>query len=283
MTNFMYNTPYTKDMKFAALARNVICKTKRSHLWCIALDISREPRLYLGELTICSSSVMGMLLLLFPGVGELCEDECDEDTVDEEERDVAQFPLPEVVLFRGGVGGGTGLARVEQSLELRLGERREGKLSVFVHWAKLRTILLMFLFFVYLLVVKLIQKCFNWQVFWGSLIALLGQLHLVYWHITQKRSWLFQNLAKFTRRTRIVCLVFSVQAQFQIQMRTSRIRTACVDFSKAIDVTQKRQKRPSRSETPALSHTLVHGRSHGCGVGVVQGRRHASICSGIAL
>jgi len=40
---------------------------------------------------------MGMLLLLLPGVGELCEDECDEDTVDEEERDVAQFPLPEVV------------------------------------------------------------------------------------------------------------------------------------------------------------------------------------------
>lgn len=146
MTNFAYSTPYTKDMKFAALARNVICKTKRSHLWCIALDISREPRLYLGELTICSSSVMGMLLLLFPGVGELCEDECDEDTVDEEERDVAQFPLPEVVLFRGGVGGGTGLARVEQSLELRLGERREGKLSVFVHWAKLRTILLMFFY-----------------------------------------------------------------------------------------------------------------------------------------
>lgn len=41
---------------------------------------------------------MGMLLLLLlplPGVGELCdapEDEWDEDTVDEEERDVAQLP-----------------------------------------------------------------------------------------------------------------------------------------------------------------------------------------------
>jgi len=110
---------------------------------------------------------MGMLLLLFPGVGELWEDECDEDTVDEEERDVAQLPLPEVVLFLGGVGGGTGPAKVEQSLELRFGERREGKLSVFVHWAKLRTILFVFVFGLYfnLLVVKLIQKCFNGQVF----------------------------------------------------------------------------------------------------------------------
>lgn len=90
---------------------------------------------------------MGMLLLLLllvplPGVGELCEapeDEWDEDTVDEEERDVAQLPWP-LVLLRGGVGGGTGPASVEQSFELRLGDKREGKLNVLVHCAKLRTI-----------------------------------------------------------------------------------------------------------------------------------------------
>lgn len=125
---------------------------------------------------------MGMLLLLFPGVGELWEDECDEDTVEEEERDVAQFPLPEVVLFRGGVGGGTGPAKVEQSLEFRFGERREGKLSVFVHWAKLRTILFVFLF-IDLLVVKLsksvsIGKFLSLVLFAAYVIALfIGTSH----------------------------------------------------------------------------------------------------------
>lgn len=92
---------------------------------------------------------MGMLLLLLlplPGVGELCdapEDEWDEDTVDEEERDVAQLPWP-LVLLRGGVGGGTGPASVEQSFELRLGDKREGKLNVLVHCAKLRTIVCLY-------------------------------------------------------------------------------------------------------------------------------------------
>lgn len=92
---------------------------------------------------------MGMLLLLLlplPGVGELCdapEDEWDEDTVDAEERDVAQLPWP-LVLLRGGVGGGTGPASVEQSFELRLGDKREGKLNVLVHCAKLRTIVCLY-------------------------------------------------------------------------------------------------------------------------------------------
>lgn len=89
-----------------------------------------------SELTICSNSVIGILLLL-------CDDECEEtpeadDTVDDEDLEVAQFEF----LFLGGVGGGTGLVvfNVVQSLEFRLGDRREGKLNVFVHWAKLRTI-----------------------------------------------------------------------------------------------------------------------------------------------
>lgn len=104
------------------------------------------------KLTICSSSVMGILLtlLLLPGVGELCEaaEEWEEDTVEEELRDVAQLLWP-LVLLRGGVGGGTGLARVEQSLELRLGDKREGKLNVLVHCARLRTILFLFLFLLF--------------------------------------------------------------------------------------------------------------------------------------
>lgn len=104
---------------------------------------------------------MGMLLFLLlplPGVGELCdapEDEWDEDTVDEEERDVAQLPWP-LVLLRGGVGGGTGPASVEQSFELRLGDKREGKLNVLVHCAKLRTIVCL-----YVCRLKLIPKCFK--------------------------------------------------------------------------------------------------------------------------
>lgn len=79
---------------------------------------------------------MGILLLLLDECVEAAEAE---DTVDEEDLEVAQFEF----LFLGGVGGGTGLVvfNVEQSLELRLGERREGKLNVFVHWAKLRTIM----------------------------------------------------------------------------------------------------------------------------------------------
>lgn len=43
-------------------------------------------------------------------------------------------------LFRGGAGGGVmGSTFTLQSLELRFGEMRAGKLSVFVHWDKLRT------------------------------------------------------------------------------------------------------------------------------------------------
>lgn len=43
--------------------------------------------------------------------------------------------------FRGGAGGGViGWMFTEQSLELRFGEMRAGKLRVFVHWDKLRTI-----------------------------------------------------------------------------------------------------------------------------------------------
>lgn len=59
--------------------------------------------------------------------------------------------------LRGGVGGGGDADRLEwlfsvvavtgctftlHSLELRLGDMRDGKLSVFVHWLRLRTILL---------------------------------------------------------------------------------------------------------------------------------------------
>lgn len=77
-------------------------------------------------------------------VGEgAVELECEDDTVDDEERDVEQLLLFVVVLFLGGVGGGAGLVvfRLVQSFELRFGERREGKLRVFVHCARLRTIL----------------------------------------------------------------------------------------------------------------------------------------------
>lgn len=81
-------------------------------------------------------------------VGEgVVEFECEDDTVDVEERDVEQLLLllllvVFVVLFLGGVGGGAGLVvfKLVQSFELRLGERREGKLRVFVHCARLRTI-----------------------------------------------------------------------------------------------------------------------------------------------
>lgn len=79
-------------------------------------------------------------------VGEgAVEFECEDDTVDVEERDVEQLLLllvVFVVLFLGGVGGGAGLVvfKLLQSFELRLGERREGKLRVFVHCARLRTI-----------------------------------------------------------------------------------------------------------------------------------------------
>lgn len=80
-------------------------------------------------------------------VGEgVVEFECEDDAVDVEERDVEQLlllVLVAVVLFLGGVGGGAGLVvfKLLQSFELRFGERREGKLRVFVHCARLRTIL----------------------------------------------------------------------------------------------------------------------------------------------
>lgn len=79
------------------------------------------------------------------GDGAAVEFECEDDTVDVEERDVEQLLLLLllfVVLFLGGVGGGAGLVafKLLQSFELRLGERREGKLRVFVHCARLRTI-----------------------------------------------------------------------------------------------------------------------------------------------
>lgn len=44
--------------------------------------------------------------------------------------------------LRGGAGGGVigwMFTWPSQSFELRLGEMRDGKLSVFVHWARLRT------------------------------------------------------------------------------------------------------------------------------------------------
>lgn len=76
---------------------------------------------------------MGILLLLFL---LLLFDECVdvpefEDTVDDEDLEVAQLEF----LFRGGVGGGIGLVafKVEQSLEFRFGDKRDGKLKVFVH------------------------------------------------------------------------------------------------------------------------------------------------------
>lgn len=109
---------------------------------------------------------MGILLLL------LLWDECVEvaefeDTVDDEDLEVAQFEF----LFRGGVGGGTGLVgfKFEQSLELRFGDKREGKLKVFVHWAKLRTIfkdfvclfLISSIFVFFLFCLTLISKNFN--------------------------------------------------------------------------------------------------------------------------
>lgn len=46
--------------------------------------------------------------------------------------------------LRGGAGGGVigwMFTVLSQSFELRFGEMRDGKLSVFVHWARLRTIL----------------------------------------------------------------------------------------------------------------------------------------------
>lgn len=80
-------------------------------------------------LTICSNSVIGiLLLLLFVECDEVPEFE---DTVDDDDLEVAQLEF----LFLGGVGGGIGLVafNVEQSLELRFGDKREGKLKVFVH------------------------------------------------------------------------------------------------------------------------------------------------------
>lgn len=72
---------------------------------------------------------MGILLLL---LFDECVDVPEfEETVDDEDLEVAQFEF----LFLGGVGGGMGLVafKVEQSFELRFGDKREGKLKVFVH------------------------------------------------------------------------------------------------------------------------------------------------------
>lgn len=89
-------------------------------------------------LTIWLISVIGILLLLLL----LWDGDGDDEFWD--------------LLFLGGVGGG-GLTwwilTPLQSLEFRFGESLDGKLNDFVHWAKLRTILIDidFLFFIKLL------------------------------------------------------------------------------------------------------------------------------------
>lgn len=70
------------------------------------------------------------------GVGEEDEDDGDEDD------DIVLADEVEVDLLRGGAGGGViGSTFTLQSFEFRLGDMRAGKLNVFVHCDKLRTML----------------------------------------------------------------------------------------------------------------------------------------------
>lgn len=63
-----------------------------------------------------------------------------DDMVEELDDEVVEVAVADEVLFRGGAGGGViGSTLTLQSLEFRFGEMRAGKLSVFVHWDKLRT------------------------------------------------------------------------------------------------------------------------------------------------
>lgn len=65
----------------------------------------------------------------------------DADMVDELDDEVVEV----AGLFRGGAGGGViGSTFTLQSFEFRFGEMRAGKLSVFVHWDKLRTMVSLF-------------------------------------------------------------------------------------------------------------------------------------------
>lgn len=63
-----------------------------------------------------------------------------DDIVDELDDEVVEVAVADDGLLRGGAGGGViGSTFTLQSLEFRFGEMRAGKLSVFVHWDKLRT------------------------------------------------------------------------------------------------------------------------------------------------
>lgn len=259
-----------------------------------------------STLTICSSSVMGMLLLLLvplPGVGELCEapdDEWDEDTVDEEDRDVAQLPWP-LVLLRGGVGGGTGPASVEQSLELRLGDKREGKLNVLVHCAKLRTI-------VCVRRLKLIPKCFKLLLFSFFLVCLCTLVYCVFslslavscthhkfwfyiWSISQFCTNISKLLTQLAQRTRNLLEFDFFISQTQID-RESAERTKNEPYASLARKQLNRRSRWARDQPAGLNpHTQLRsrpaGRSRQCRLGstttagetVVQARANNSLDS----